>query len=251
MVHAVAHQALSLNDRVMRALDRIEYRQALCPQDREQIFNLRYHAYLREGAIAPNDEERFTDPVDDQPNCLIFGVYADGELAGAIRLGISRAGMPQIPTATVFPEAVLPQIEAGSVLVDPTRFVADGRWSRELPELAYLTLRLPWLAMEHFGADIMLAAVRREHYPFYRRLWGNTVVSPPRLYPGLAKPVMLSQLDYARAAPRVEALYPFFRARANERAAIFGAGAMSWPPAIMAAPAVRPFFGLIKVVTDA
>ena len=240
MVHAAAHQALSLNDRVMRALDRIEYRQAVRPADREFIFNLRYHAYLREGAIAPNDEERFTDPVDEQPNCLIFGVYADGDLAGAIRLNISGAGMPQVPTAKVFPESVLPLLLAGHVLVDPTRFVADPRWSRDLPELAYLTLRLPWLAMEQFRADIMLAAVRPEHYPFYRRLWGNTVVSPPRLYPGLAKPVMLSRLDYAKAAPRVEALYPFFRARGNERAAIFGASGMAWLAAIADTPAVQP-----------
>lgn len=240
MVHAVAHQALSLNDRVMRSLERIEYRLAISPQDRERVFNLRYHAYLREGAIAPKDDERFTDPVDGQPNCLIFGVHADGELAGAIRLSISVPGLPRIPTANVFPECVLPLIEAGHVLVDPTRFVADARWSRELPELAYLTLRLPWLAMAHFGADIMLAAVRPEHYPFYRRLWGNTVVSPPRLYPGLAKPVMLSQLDYAKAAPRVEALYPFFRARRGERAAIFDGSEMMWRPAVGDAPAARP-----------
>lgn len=240
MVHAVAHQALSLTDRVLRALERIEYRLAVSEIDRERIFALRYQAYLREGAIAPNAGQRFTDAVDEQQNCFIFGVYADGDLAGSIRLSISRPGMPDIPTAKVFPETVLPQIEAGRVLVDPTRFVADARWSRELPELAYLTLRLPWLAMEHFGADIMLAAVRPEHYPFYRRLWGNTVVSPPRLYPGLAKPVMLSQLDYAKAAPRVEALYPFFRARDDERAAIFGATATGWPPAVIAATAARP-----------
>ncbi|OYW59588.1 MAG: hypothetical protein B7Z40_21390 [Bosea sp. 12-68-7] len=120
------------------------------------------------------------------------------------------------------------------MLVDPTRFVADARWSRELPELAYLTLRLPWLAMEQFEADVMLAAVRPEHYPFYRRLWGNTVVSPPRLYPGLAKPVMLSQLDFPRAVSRVEALYPFFRAREDERTAIFGPNPLTWLPAAAA-----------------
>jgi hypothetical protein len=232
MVHAVAHRALSLNDRVMRALDRIEYRMALDPQDRENVFRLRYRAYLREGAIAPNEEQRFTDPVDEHSNCLVIGVHVDGELAGAIRLSISVPGLPQIPTAGVFPDSVLPQIEAGRVLVDPTRFVADAQWSRELPELAYLTLRLPWLAMERFNADIMLAAVRPEHYPFYSRLWGNTVVSPPRLYPGLVKPVMLSQLDYAKAVPRVEALYPFFRARPDEHTAIFGASDVSWWPAM-------------------
>ncbi len=229
----------------MRALERVEYRMAVGPWDRENVFRLRYHAYLREGAIAPNDEQRFTDPVDEQRNCLVFGVHVDGELAGAIRLSIAVPGLPQIPTAGVFPDSVLPQIEAGRVLVDPTRFVADAQWSRELPELAYLTLRLPWLAMAHFSADIMLAAVRPEHYPFYRRLWGNAVVSPPRLYPGLAKPVMLSQLDHAKAAARVEALYPFFRARPGERAAIFGGSEISWLPAIAETAAARPSLSAI------
>ncbi|HEV7256196.1 MAG TPA: hypothetical protein VGN82_00315 [Bosea sp. (in: a-proteobacteria)] len=221
-----------MNDRVSRALERVEYRLAVHPEDRENVFRLRYRAYLREGAIAPNEQERFTDPVDEHPNCLVVGVHVDGELAGAIRLSISVPGLPPIPTANVFPDTVLPQIEAGRVLVDPTRFVADAQWSRELPELAYLTLRLPWLAMERFNADIMLAAVRPEHYPFYRRLWGNTVVSPPRLYPGLVKPVMLSQLDYAKAAPRVETLYSFFRARPDELATIFGASDVPWLPAM-------------------
>jgi len=239
MVRAAAHQALSLSERVMRALERIEYRMAVSQRDREDVFRLRYHAYLREGGITANADERFTDPVDEQPNCFIFGVHIDGELAGSIRLNISVPGLPEIPTASVFPDTVQPQIEDGRVLVDPTRFVADAQWSREVPELAYLTLRLPWLAMEHFHADIMLAAVRPEHYPFYRRLWGNTVVSPPRLYPGLAKPVMLSQLDYAKAAPRVEALYPFFRARPGERAAIFGTSGSIWAPAMTEAEAAR------------
>lgn len=236
MVETAALQVPSLSDRVLRAMERIEYRLATDTADRERIFNLRYRAYLREGAIAESEDERFTDPVDDHPNCLIFGVYADGDLAGAIRLSITVPGLPQIPTAQVFPEAVLPLIDAGHVLIDPTRFVADPHWSRALAELAYLTLRLPWLAMEQFGADIMLAAVRPEHYPFYRRLWGNTVAAPATLYPGLSKPVMLSLLDYARAAPGVEKLYPFFRARDDERTAIFGTSALPWLP--LGAPAL-------------
>lgn len=240
MVHAVAHAALSLSDRVLRTLPRIEYRLAVTPEDRERIFRLRYQAYLREGAIAEREDERFADPIDEHPNCRMLGVHADGELAGSIRLSISVPGLPRIPTADVFPEVVLPMLDAGRVLVDPTRFVADARWSREIPELAYLTLRLPWLAMEHFGADIMLAAVRAEHYPFYRRLWGNTVASPPRLYPGLAKPVMLSQLDHAKAAPRVEALYPFFQARENEASAIFGPRDSLWLPTLRDGPAIQP-----------
>lgn len=232
MHESAAHQSLALSNRVMRSLERVEYRLAVTPQDRDAIFRLRYQAYLREGAITSRADERFTDPVDENANSLHLGVHIDGELAGAIRLSITVPGLPPIPTASVFPEVLNPQIEAGRFYVDPTRFVADARWSREVPELAYMTLRLPWLAMKHFGADIMLAAVRPEHYPFYRRLWGNEVVSPERLYPGLAKPVLLSQLDYAKAMTRVEAYYPFFEERVLELTSIFGSCNLPYLPDI-------------------
>ena len=50
MVETAALQVPSLSDRVLRAMERIEYRLATDTADRERIFNLRYRAYLREGA---------------------------------------------------------------------------------------------------------------------------------------------------------------------------------------------------------
>lgn len=208
--------------RVAAALERVEYRLALSDAERDAIFRLRHLAYVREGAIEPRPDGRFTDAVDGHANCLHLGVFVDGELAGAIRLNVTVAGLPPIPTAKVFADVLEPQIAAGRSFVDPTRFVADPKWSRAVPELMYLTLRLPWLATARFSADVMLAAVRPEHYGFYRRLWGNDLVSPPRIYPGLAKPVLLSQLDFAAARAEVEERLPFFRERPGEIEAIFG-----------------------------
>lgn len=210
-----------LCERVHRALERVEYRMASTHAEREAIFKLRYAAYLKEGAISPREDGRFADAVDDQPNSIHVGVHVDGELAGAIRIGVTVDGMPPIPTAKVFPDCLEGPIGAGRKFVDPTRFVSDARISREVPELMYLTLRVPWLATAHFGADAMLAAVRPEHYGFYRRLWGNELVSPPRLYPGLAKPVLLSWLDFPAAARRVEEVHTFFEARPGEAAMLF------------------------------
>ncbi len=93
----------SLDERILRLLPRVRYRRALEGAERESIFRLRYAAYLREGAIAPNALERFTDPVDDASNCHVLGVYIDGELASSMRLCVSAPETPAIPTAAVFP----------------------------------------------------------------------------------------------------------------------------------------------------
>lgn len=221
-------QYSTLNDRVLEKMERVEYRLATDPGDLDEIFRLRYCAYLREGAIPPHASGRFSDDVDTASNTFIIGVYVDGCLSSSIRLSVTLPGRTQLPTAHVFPEVLLPEIAAGRIIVDPTRFVADHGMSRQLPELPYITLRIPWLAMEYFEADLMLAAVRPEHQAFYRRLWGNRVLCPARPYPNLSKPVALTALDYAAVKETVHRRYPFFRSTAQERHALFG------PPAPLA-----------------
>ena len=211
----------SLVDRVERLLQRVDYRRAETAEDRAAIFRLRYDAYLREGAIAPNFTDEFSDPVDDRENVWIFGVYIDGRLASSIRLSIATPGCADIPALDVFSDILLGDIRAGKCVVDPTRFVADRESSRKYPELPYVTLRLPWVALEYFNADCMLAAVRPEHQAFYKRMWGHRVVCPPRPYPNLQKPISLMTLDYREARERVHRRYPFFRSTYFERRMLF------------------------------
>jgi hypothetical protein len=54
----------SLADRVPQLLDRIDYRQVETDEQREQIFRLRYHAYLRDGGISPHPSRAYSDPYD-------------------------------------------------------------------------------------------------------------------------------------------------------------------------------------------
>jgi hypothetical protein len=211
----------SLVDRVERLLQRVDYRRAETAEDRAAIFRLRYDAYLREGAIAPNFTDEFSDPVDDRQNVWIFGVYIDGRLASSIRLSITIPGCTEIPALDVFSDVLLGDIDAGKCVVDPTRFVADRESSRMYPELPYVTIRLPWMASEFFDADWLLAAVRPEHQAFYKRTLGHQVMCPPRLYPNLQKPVSLMALDYRAARERVHQRYPFFRSNHFERRMLF------------------------------
>jgi hypothetical protein len=213
--------ASSLVDRVERLLQRVDYRRADTAEERTAIFKLRYQAYLREGAIAPNLTEQFSDPLDDRGNVWIFGVYVDGQLASSMRLSITIPGDTYIPALDVFSDMLLPDILAGKRVVDPTRFVADKELSRAHPELPYVTVRLPWAAMEYFDAHSLLATVRIEHQAFYKRLLGHQAICEPRPYPKLQKPISLMSLDYRAAREGVQPRYPFFRSTHFERRMLF------------------------------
>jgi N-acyl amino acid synthase FeeM len=210
-----------LNDRVTQLLRRVEYRRAEGAEEKEAIFRLRYDAYLRGGEIAPSLSRRFTDPVDDEENTWNFGVYIDDMLAGSIRLSVTVPGCKTLPSVGVFPDVLSPEIEAGTTIIDPTRFVADRASSKRHPELPYIILRLPWIAMEYFKADLMLAAVRPEHQAFYKRLFGCRAICPPRPYPGLHSQISLMTCDYAVVQDQVHRRHPYFRSNFLERRTLF------------------------------
>ena len=57
-------------------LDQVDYRLAQTPEEKEEIYHLRYRAYLREGAVKESADQRVTDQYDDLPNSWTFGVLS-------------------------------------------------------------------------------------------------------------------------------------------------------------------------------
>jgi hypothetical protein len=226
---------LPFAERLAELVQKTEYRRAETDQDREAIFRLRYDAYLREKAIEPNFGRRLTDRYDDLDNAWLIGVYIEGRLASSLRIHVANSDYPDVVATAVFGDYVIPQIEAGKVIVDPTRFVADAEMTRRYPELPYLTVRIPCLATEYFNADIVLATVRQEHRAFYRRVFGHVSVCEPRPYPLLIKPLGLMMLDVASTAETIARRYPAFTSTPDERAQVFGPLPVWQKPA-----AVRP-----------
>lgn len=211
----------SFTDRVFQLLDRIDYRLATSDAERESIFRLRYEAYMREKAITPNFSRKFHDEYDELPNVWIFGLYVDDRLASSIRIHIADREHPQFPSFKTFADLLEPELEAGKIIVDPTRFVTDQALSRELTGLPHLTLRLCWLAAQHFAADHFLVAIRTEHQAFYRRTFLHRLICPARPYPMLKAPISLMTVNYDEAADQVHRRYPFFRSGHFERRMLF------------------------------
>ncbi len=209
-------------ERIAALLARTDFRRADAAEEREAIFRLRYQAYLREGAISANSSGRFADDDDAADNAYLIGFYVDGELASSMRLHIvSKAGNSDCPSLHVFPDVLQPLLDAGKVLVDSTRFVADERLSRLHRGLPYVACRLPVLASEYFGCDHILAAVRAEHQAFYQRAFRHRLLCEPRAYPRLIKPISLMTLDFPSTAEWLYRRYPFFHSSLFERRQLF------------------------------
>jgi hypothetical protein len=213
-------EAVPFADRIAQFLERVDYRQAESAEDRDTIYRLRYEAYVHEGTIQPNLNRRVIDAYDSLPNAWTFGVYIDDKLASSVRIHVSTPEYPDIPAAHVFPDILKPMIEAGKIIIDSTRFVADRNAGQYL-ELPYATLRLPHMASEYFRSDYVLATVRAEHQSFYRRVFGQRVVCPPRPYPSLNKPISLMITDRDSASERNAARYPFLRSTQFEKRMLF------------------------------
>jgi hypothetical protein len=182
---------------------------------------LRYDAYLSEGAISPNTSKIFADPYDDMDNVWIFGLYIDGELVSSIRIHVANEQEPEFPSHSVFADLLDPELAAGKVIVDPTRFVTARKFSRVFTGLPHVTLRLCWLAAEYFSADHFLVAIRKEHQAFYKRTFNHTLICDERPYPLLAKPISLMTLHYPDVADQVHRRYPFFRSTYFESRMLF------------------------------
>src|SRR3569832_1706905 len=119
---AEAKSAASM--RGLDLLDHVDYRLVQTADDREQVYNLRYRAYLREGAIRPSADERVVDQYDELPNTWIFGVYVGDELYSSIRINIATSEWRTSPSVEVFGDVLHPKLDRGMVFVDSTRFVA-------------------------------------------------------------------------------------------------------------------------------
>jgi N-acyl-L-homoserine lactone synthetase len=221
MVSAAAEAKSAASMWGLDLLDHVDYRPVQTAEDKEQVYRLRYRAYLREGAILPSDSGLVTDEYDELPNSFIFGVYVGGELCSSIRISVLTSRWRESLSAGMFSDLIDPELDQGRVIVDPTRFVADHEKARRFPALPYVTVRLGYVACAHFNADLGLANVRPEHRAFYRRVFLQEPWGEPRLYSGLTKPVGLVAAHYPSIRDRVFQRFPFMRSSAFERRMLF------------------------------
>src|SRR2546421_12800347 len=110
---AIAH----IPERSADPLEHIDYRLAETSEDKDEIYRLRYRAYLREGAILPSESERVVDHHDDAPNNFIFGVYYRGELHSSIRISVLSGQWRSSPSSEMYREVLHPYLDRGKTII--------------------------------------------------------------------------------------------------------------------------------------
>jgi len=214
-------QVSQFADRVLRLLERVEYRRADSPADKAAIYRLRYDAYIRAGTVEPSPSGMFHDAMDETNNAWLIGVFIDGELASALRLHISASLLAPLPEFTSFSDLIEPHLAAGRTLIDGSRFVSRLEFSQRFSEIPYLTIRPTLLAAEFFAADYGIAGCLAEHQAFYRRIYGATVWSAPRPYPHFKRSMALVAYDCNVQRENIHERYPFYRSTQAEQVRLF------------------------------
>lgn len=219
---SVAEPRAPLEMRGAALFDRVDYRLIETPEERDAVYEMRYRAYLHGGLISPSASQRIIDSYDEAPNAWIFGIYLDGELCSSLRLHVLTSEQRMSYTSELFGDVLHPRLDRGEVFVDPARFAADPEKSQRFHELPYLTLRLAYLACDHFKADLGLAMVRTDHQAFYRRVFLHETLTGPRPFPGWhSRQVVLMASDFAKLRERVLTRFPIMRSSAFERRMLF------------------------------
>ena len=207
--------------RIGDLLERVEYRRANTPEEKEAIFRLRYEAYAREGYIEKNSSELFTDLDDKSPNSWLIAIFIEKALAASIRLHVASRPEHFLPVTAGFPDIVLPRLEAGDLIVDASRMCSRIEFARAYPFLPYVAIRSAFIAVDYFQADYITAACRPEYQGAYRRMGGAVTWAPPRPYPPLTRLQVLMAYDCHMKRDALFQRYPFAQSTPELQRALF------------------------------
>jgi hypothetical protein len=178
-------------------------RLALDHRTKQDAFRLRYDSYLTSGYVEPNPTRLFQDQYDDLPNCQTVVVYDDGVPAASVRTcTLSLGSGLRSPASDTFADEVKELLSQQSTAgyagrgIETTRLVRSPA-AENNQGLVFLLYRMAGYLGMIADSQILLACVRRNHAPFYRRL-GYTPASEPKSYPGLNCPMQLMSCTRAR-----------------------------------------------------
>jgi len=218
-----AGHASDFVQKVFSLLERVEYRRCEKGDDLQDIYRLRYKSYRMHEVIPYNRDRIIYDDLDDTPNAYRFGIYVDQTLVSTLRVHHVTAAMPWSASYNTFPDVLQPMLDRGTTFVCMSRFASDPEWSRQVPQLPYITLRLASMACLYFGVPYGLSTVREDHGGFYRRIYRSKRIGPGRPYPGFMKKVELYQTDAHTDKASFFARFPFFQSTLVERRMLFAA----------------------------
>ena len=182
-----------------------------------EIYRLRYDSYLQSGHIDPDPSRMFRDDYDDRANSRSIVIYRETRPVASVRTCTLVHGTDfSSPAMDAFPDEVRgllgpdAAVGRGGRALEITRLVRSPEAANN-QGLVFLLYRLAGYVGIADGTEVILACVRRNHTPFYKRL-GYQEITGPRSYPGLKCPMQLlacSRASYETIRAASPALDPY------------------------------------------
>lgn len=215
---------------MFNVLDGLEYRRATTEKDFRAIGDLRQRAFDSRDIYEHKFGDAVIDDLDLDPSTFVFGLYYEGDLVSTVRIIHLTAENRNAPVQGLFGEVLNPLLDQGMTFIDPSRLAVEDAFSKDIPNLPLLTLRLPVIATIFFNANYCLSAVKKEHRAFYLRVFRSTLLAGPFNPPGMkVEAVLLGAALQNRED--IFSRYPIFNFEEAESQALFGASSL---------PRVRP-----------
>lgn len=207
---------------MLDTLDHVTYSIARRPDEIAFVRRMRYDPYLREGMIRESADGSVDDPLDTAENAHVVVVSVAGVPCATVRLHVLDRERRIGPSLVVGRDVVNQHLDAGKVIIDPGKFAATREATHAYPMIALYTLRAVAMACIHFGADLVVFAIRPEHGAFYRRIFQATQWVGPVEY--VAPPLRTVCALYGAEVSARETIArrnPILLSTAGERAGLF------------------------------
>ncbi|MDX3927695.1 MAG: hypothetical protein QHC90_18040 [Shinella sp.] len=212
------------SDRLLKLLDRVEYRRVETGEDMEEVARIRFKAYQM-ADILPLKGSTLIDDIDFDSHAYVFGIYYEERLISTVRLHHVTPEHRVSSSGSVFGKEIDAFLDAGMTLIDPVRLAADPEVLSEMPAIPYLTLRIATMANDYFDADRCLQLVKPQHAAFYKRVFeADTVVGPQKSPGGYKIDLTLLATQVRELRPRLYERFPFFKSEPFERRMMFSRG---------------------------
>ncbi len=184
---------------------------------RDEVYALRYRAYRKEEAILADPSEMFEDRYDHQPNQILWALTLEEKVVGSIRTTWFDPASPHtIPEQAAYSDDIAKVAPKHARLLSGNRLVTDPDLGSMSSQLVLMLLRYHMVVADQ-KADWAVAAVRRNHVPFYQRVIRVRRASEGRLYPGLLCPMFLMACDFNENIGPVLERTPLLKPRGYER----------------------------------
>ncbi|HQT83388.1 MAG: hypothetical protein B7Z58_00820 [Acidiphilium sp. 37-64-53] len=177
-----------------KASDGITARLVVNENGYHEAQRLRYDAYLAAGYLQPREVKLFADSHDSRASSRSLVIYLGGQPAASVRVCLldhsnSDEECGQLPASAMFKTEIETFLKQranqgyGTNAVEITRLARSPVHAKNLALVLGLYHVAGYLIL-HFQADVIFAAVTKNHTTFYKRM-GFREIAQPKDYPGL------------------------------------------------------------------